>query len=827
MKKLLLLFPFLLLLPPIFCQTQVQCDQGQCSGLGAPVGICTPGSKYTQVGGAGNQPLFWQCGGIPPTWVAGSTTDNTKLPLTGGTLTGPLVSPSVNAVFSANGGAGSIAAALASAGASGAVQIPKSTVDASAYANANSIPLLDWRRGVAWRGHVDVFDFGAQCNGTADDTSAFQAALTYAGLLSTGAASGGIQVLIPSGSGFNSSPGSTCNVHELSVTGHVQVTGSGSGVTRIVYNGSGGPGSYLFNEPGPSFGGFRGMTLVGGGRTQALLPQWAIWLSKATSGTSTIDEQFITDDLEIIGTSGDAIHVDNTIAPTNWHIGPHIAFRAIGGYGISFCWVPASQSEGVSLNDFTYDNNPAQMNITGTIPTTWGQGVMRVCAEGQTTQAGTFKIGDGERIEVNVPLNTSVTQNGWTVGQASGMFYFEHQAGAGFDDAVNFDSISVTGVAGSKNMTLPKLTFTVSGGALTGCAVTTAGVGLISNPTSWTFSDTGGSGATVTTTYNSAGQDITACTASGGTGFTVANSTATPVNNNVANGNSPLVLAVADTNTLQANFSNVNVSPAFGGMNYLDGTNPAYSIPGGFTTFSTVPNSTAPQNVFVDTNGAFAIDQGDSTNLPGRSFCRLSGTTWVRMDYVYDSVQGLQLRNYAPAAGTACNAYIPSSSTRFFEAFGANTGGIPGSTWILGNINAGSGSNKDVYSCYGSAPSASTATFCDFAAGGSPQGVITANPGALFRDTTNGNLWFKQTGTQTNTGWTQLSIDSNSGTVTLVAGTATVSSAVVSAASIITLTNCAPAGTQGFLSVGTVTAGTSFVINSSSSTDISKVCWRF
>lgn len=92
MKKLLLLF----LLPlAAFSQTQKQCDQGRCSGLGAPVGICTPGTKYTQTNSSG-APALWQCGGIPPSWQMGSTTDPTKLPLAGGTLTGALFSPSVN-----------------------------------------------------------------------------------------------------------------------------------------------------------------------------------------------------------------------------------------------------------------------------------------------------------------------------------------------------------------------------------------------------------------------------------------------------------------------------------------------------------------------------------------------------------------------------------------------------------------------------------------------------------------------------------------------------------------------------------------------------------
>lgn len=62
----------------------------------------------------------------------------------------------------------------------------------------------------------------------------------------------------------------------------------------------------------------------------------------------------------------------------------------------------------------------------------------------------------------------------------------------------------------------------------------------------------------------------------------------------------------------------------------------------------------------------------------------------------------------------------------------------------------------------------------------------------------------------------------------LVAGTATVSTSAactVSGTCTYQLTNCGVGGTQGMLSVGTITAGTSFVINSSSNTDTSNVCW--
>lgn len=66
-----------------------------------------------------------------------------------------------------------------------------------------------------------------------------------------------------------------------------------------------------------------------------------------------------------------------------------------------------------------------------------------------------------------------------------------------------------------------------------------------------------------------------------------------------------------------------------------------------------------------------------------------------------------------------------------------------------------------------------------------------------------------------------------SGQATLVAGTVTVSNASVASGSVIFLTCGAVGGVPGLLSVGTITAATSFVINSSSDTDTSTVNWGF
>lgn len=59
----------------------------------------------------------------------------------------------------------------------------------------------------------------------------------------------------------------------------------------------------------------------------------------------------------------------------------------------------------------------------------------------------------------------------------------------------------------------------------------------------------------------------------------------------------------------------------------------------------------------------------------------------------------------------------------------------------------------------------------------------------------------------------------------MTAGTITISTTAVTASSLIYLTHASVGGTVGILSVGTITAGTSFVINSSSASDTSTVNW--
>ena len=61
------------------------------------------------------------------------------------------------------------------------------------------------------------------------------------------------------------------------------------------------------------------------------------------------------------------------------------------------------------------------------------------------------------------------------------------------------------------------------------------------------------------------------------------------------------------------------------------------------------------------------------------------------------------------------------------------------------------------------------------------------------------------------------------GWATLVAGTVTVACPQIGANDLVLLTNNTLGGTAGTLEVGTIVAGTSFVINSSAGADTSKV----
>jgi hypothetical protein len=124
------------------------------------------------------------------------------VPLAGGNMTGPLTTPSVNGVQSPQSVSSqtTLQEAMSAAGTNGAVEIPPAYAGADGFTNPNGVYAADLRSNVAQQYERSVKEFGAVCDGVTDDTSALQAAISYA-------QTHGVSLTIPEG---------TCKTHTLS-----------------------------------------------------------------------------------------------------------------------------------------------------------------------------------------------------------------------------------------------------------------------------------------------------------------------------------------------------------------------------------------------------------------------------------------------------------------------------------------------------------------------------------------------------------------------------------------------------------------------------------
>ena len=130
------------------------------------------------------------------------------LSLAGGTVAGPLSAESVNGVYAPVAGTGQSTlqqTQTAAAGAGGAMLVPPTYTGTDTFTNAAGVRVEDLRATGAQQHERSVKEFGAVCDGVTDDTAALQAAINFA--QTQYAAGHGIALTLPAG---------VCKTHHLS-----------------------------------------------------------------------------------------------------------------------------------------------------------------------------------------------------------------------------------------------------------------------------------------------------------------------------------------------------------------------------------------------------------------------------------------------------------------------------------------------------------------------------------------------------------------------------------------------------------------------------------
>ena len=187
----------------------------------AIAGVST--SQLGASGGTLSGPLYLSGDPTQPLQAADKhyvdTTFSQAVPLSGGNMTGALVTPSVNGVESPVAGSAqpTLQTAIAAAASSGAVEIPPAYAGTDGFTNPNGVYVNDLRPNRAQQIERSVKEFGAVCDGVTDDTNALQSALNYA-------QAHGVSLTIPQG---------TCKTRSLSWLGQ-SIGGLGKQVSALM-----------------------------------------------------------------------------------------------------------------------------------------------------------------------------------------------------------------------------------------------------------------------------------------------------------------------------------------------------------------------------------------------------------------------------------------------------------------------------------------------------------------------------------------------------------------------------------------------------------------
>lgn len=293
-------------------------------------------------------------------------------------------------------------------------------------------------------------------------------------------------------------------------------------------------------------------------------------------------------------------------------------------------------------------------------------------------------------------------------------------------------------------------------------------------------------------------------------------------------GTNPVVPSALGVVTMAGTANQITTT---GGLNSLTFSIPsAFIAPGSIVATTTVASTTTMTagTGFTVTTGDINVSAGD-VNVVGNILASKSAAG------VDITVQVTNSDNTAVASRAGVEIAVGGSTSTGDPYLSFQISGVGASTMTMGLDNSAS----DLF-CISNSTAIGTSNALTLTQAGALTATtsVTATLGAITA--TNGNLVLGTSGNKimsTSVASTTTAGANSFGTVTLVGGTATISTSSVTASSIIILTRqgvgATGAAALGILSVGTITASTSFVINSwkvtdatdLAATDVSSIGW--